>query len=286
MPKPDLPLVARDIRKNIISSLAIAGSGHTAGAMGTADIFAWWYFGGGLRHRSGEPSWEGRDRLILSCGHYAPVLYVTLAMAGYFPLAELSSLRKIGSRLQGHPVKRVELKKMSGLGHEILPGVENTSGPLGQGVSVAVGMALAAKRRGEKHWVWCLGSDGEVQEGQTWEAYISAVKYELGNLIYVIDYNNIQITGEVSKIMPLGNLKKRLEGCGMEVMEIDGHDFEDLEKVKEWAGLHPKTPKAVIMVTTPGKGVGFMENNYRWHGIPPTKEQAFDALEELIRGKK
>ncbi len=286
MPKPDLPSVACDIRKNIIRSLAIAGSGHTAGAMGVADLFAWWFFGGGLRYRANDPNWSGRDRLVLSCGHYTPVLYVSLAMAGYFPLNELSTLRRVGSRLQGHPVRRVEYGKRTILGHEILPGVENTSGPLGQGVSVATGMALTAKRKGEKHLVWCLGSDGEVQEGQPWEAYLSAVKYELGNLIYLIDYNNIQITGEVNKIMPLGNLKKRLEGCGLEVMEIDGHDFNELEKIKVWASLHPKTPKAVILVTVPGKGVSFMEKDYHWHGIPPTKEQAFDALEELIKGKK
>jgi len=284
MPRIDLPIVARDIRKNIIRMLALAGSGHTAGAMGSADLFAYLYFGGEVKVRSNDPMWEGRDRIVLSCGHYAPVLYTSLAMAGFFPLKELSTLRKLGSRLQGHVVRHMEYDGRRKLAHDQLPGVENTGGPLGQGVSVAVGMALAAKLKGEKHRIICIGSDGEMNEGQTWEAYMSASKYKLGRLIFIIDRNKIQISGNTNEVMPLEHIEKKLESFGLRVKEIDGHNFDEISSIFTWSVMYPEQPKAVIMNTVPGKGVSFMENDYLWHGAPPTKDQAIDALVELIGG--
>ncbi len=283
MPRVNLPDVACEVRKNIIRMLALAGSGHTAGPLGSADLFTYLYFGGGLRYRHDDPTWGGRDRLVLSCGHYAPVLYTCLGMAGFFPLEELSTLRKLGSRLQGHVVRHVEYNGRK-LPHDQLPGVENTGGPLGQGVSVAVGMAIAAKMKREKHKIICIGSDGELEEGQTWEAYMTAAKYHLGNLTFIIDRNEIQISGSVKDVMPIEPLEKKLEAFGMRVKEIDGHDFDEIASIISWAEMFPDQPKAVIMKTVPGKGVGFMEGKYQWHGMSPTKDQAIEAFMELGKG--
>jgi len=275
----DLPKIAREVRKNVVRMLALAESGHTAGPLGSADLFAYLYFGGELNVRPNDPYWEGRDRLVLSCGHYAPVLYTSLAMAGFFPLEELSTLRKLGSRLQGHVVRHVVYEKRK-LAHDQLPGVENTGGPLGQGVSVAVGMAIAAKMKKQKHRIICVGSDGELEEGQTWEAYMTAVKYKLGNLIFIIDRNEIQISGNITDVMPIEPVERKLAAFGMRTKEIDGHDFDEIAGIFPWARMFPDQPKAVIMKTTPGKGVkGF--GGFEWHGRAPTKEQALDALIEL-----
>ena len=284
MPRVNLPDVALEVRKNIIKMLAFAGSGHTAGAMGSADLFTYLYFGGEVKVRRDDPTWEDRDRVVLSCGHYAPVLYSCLGMAGFFPLEELSTLRKLGSRLQGHVVRHIEYNGGRKLAHDQLPGVENTGGPLGQGVSIAVGMAIAARMKKQKHRVICVGSDGEMDEGQTWEAYMSAAKYKLGNLIFIIDRNEIQISGNVSDVMPIESVGKKLEAFGLKVKEIDGHNFEEIGSIFPWARMYPDQPKAVIMNTTPGKGVSFMEKNYLWHGIPPNKDQAIEALMELTGG--
>jgi transketolase len=269
---------ARKIRVEIIRMLARAGSGHTAGAMGAADLFATLYFGGLINFKKDEPYWEDRDRVVLSCGHYAPVWYATLALAGFFPIEELTTLRKIGSRLQGHPVRQVEF---AGSNYTQLPGIENTGGPLGQGVSIAVGMALAGKMDKKEWKVVCVESDAEQQEGQTWEAYMSAAKYGLGNLIFVIDRNEIQISGKISETMPIEPLRDKLTAYGLRVIEINGNNSEEIQTAFEQGKLYLDQPKAIIMKTVSGKGVSFMEGDYRWHGKAPSNEEAERALEEL-----
>ena len=269
---------AREIRVEIIKMLAEAESGHTAGPLGTADFFASLYFGGVINFKKDEPYWEDRDRVVLSCGHYAPVMYATLALAGFFPVEELGTLRKLGSRLQGHPVRQIEY---SGSNYKQLSGIENTGGPLGQGVSIAVGMALASQMDKKKWRVVCVCSDAEQQEGQTWEAYQTAAKYHLGNLIFVIDRNEIQISGNLSEVMPIEPLKDKLTAFGLRVFEINGNNSEQILAAFEQAKLFPDQPKAVIMKTIAGKGVGFMEGNYLWHGKAPTSEEAEQALWEL-----
>lgn len=274
----DLMEKAREIRVEIIKMLAEAESGHSAGPLGAADLFASLYFGGVINFKKDEPYWEDRDRVVLSCGHYAPVQYTALALAGFFPIKELASLRKLGSRLQGHPVRHVVY---SGSNDGQLPGIENTGGPLGQGVSVAVGMALAAKMDKKKWKVVCVSSDAEQQEGQTWEAYQTAAKYDLGNLTFVIDRNEIQISGNLHEVMPIEPLRDKLTSFGLRVFEINGNNFEEIFDAFEKAKLFPDQPKAIIMKTTAGKGVSFMEGNFRWHGKAPTKEEAEKALWEL-----
>lgn len=269
---------SREIRVEIIKMLAEAESGHTAGPLGAADLFATLYFGGLINFNKDEPFREERDRVVLSCGHYAPVWYVTLALAGFFPKEELGTLRKLGSRLQGHPVRQIDF---SGSNYKQLPGIENTGGPLGQGVSVAVGMALAAKMDRKKWKVVCVDSDAEQQEGQTWEAYQTAAKYHLGNLTFVIDRNEIQISGNLGEVMPIEPLKDKLASFGLRVIEINGNNHEEIMAAFEQGKLFPDQPKAIIMKTVAGKGVKFMEGDYRWHGKAPTPEEAEQALWEL-----
>ncbi len=259
---------AEYIREDVISMLAEAGSGHSAGPLGMADVMAAFYFHI-LNQRPEEPAWPGRDRLVVSNGHICPVLYATLARAGYFPLEELKTLRKIGSRLQGHPHRGS------------LPGIETTSGPLGSGLSQSIGMALAAKMNGEKHRVYCFLSDGEHQEGNHWEAIMFAGKNRMNNLTAVIDRNNIQIDGFTENVMPLEPLRDKYESFNWHVIDIDGHNVEAIvDAVNEAKAIFEK-PTAIIAHTIPGKGVSFMERNYLWHGIPPNKEEARKALEEL-----
>jgi transketolase len=274
----DLVRKALEIRVEIIKMLTEAESGHTAGPLGAADLFAALYFGGLVNFRKDEPYWEDRDRVVLSCGHYAPVQYVSLALAGFFPIEELKTLRKLGSRLQGHPVREI---RYSGSNDRQLPGVENTGGPLGQGVSIAVGMALAGKMDKKKWKVVCVCSDAEQQEGQTWEAYQTAAKYHLGNLTFVIDRNEIQISGLLHEVMPIEPLREKLKAFGLRVFEINGNNVEEVMIAFEQGKLFPDEPKVIIMNTTPGKGVSFMESNFRWHGKVPTKEEAQRALVEL-----
>jgi transketolase len=274
----DLVGKAREIRVEIIKMLAKAESGHTAGPLGAADLFASLYFGGVIKYKSDDPYWEDRDRVVLSCGHYAPVIYASLALAGFFPMEELKTLRRQGSRLQGHPVRQVEY---SGSNSKQLPGIENTGGPLGQGVSVSVGMALAARMDKKKWKVVCVSSDAEQQEGQTWEAYMTASKYRLGNLTFVIDRNEVQISGNLGEVMPIEPLKDKLTAFGLRVFEIDGNNFEEILSVFEQGKMFPDQPKAIILKTMAGKGVNFMEGNYHWHGKAPTSEEAEKALWEL-----
>ncbi|KKU19126.1 MAG: Transketolase domain protein [Parcubacteria group bacterium GW2011_GWA1_47_11] len=259
---------ANKIRKKIIETLEHAGSGHSAGPLGMADIFTALYFRI-LKHNPRDPHWADRDRVVLSNGHIVPVQYVAMAYAGYFPLSELKTLRQISSRLQGHPHRGS------------LPGIEVTGGPLGNGLGQAAGMALAARMDRKKHRIYCLLSDGEHQEGATWEAAMFIGKEKLSNLTGIIDRNNIQIDGYTENVMPLEPLKEKYEAFGWHVLEVDGHNFEQIISAVNEAKAITYQPTMIIAHTIPGKGVSFMEGKYEWHGKPPTKEQAQVALAEL-----
>ncbi len=269
-----LQIIANDIRQDIIKILVEAGSGHSAGPLGMADVFTALYFQI-LNIDPENPTWKDRDRVVLSNGHICPVWYATLAAAGYFPKEELLTLRKIDSRLQGHPH------------FGSLPGVENTGGPLGQGLSQAAGMALAAGMNHQKHHIYCLMSDGEHDEGQTWEAVLFAGKYKIHNLTAIMDRNNIQIDGMTENIMPLEPVKEKYESFGWHVIEIDGHNFEQIIDACNLAKAIVEKPVMIIAHTIPGKGVDFMEYDYLWHGKPPKPDEAKLALKELrsLRGR-
>lgn len=247
--------------------IAQAGSGHPAGSLGMTDIFTVLYLDI-LDHRPKNPSWNKRDYLLLSNGHICPLLYTALAKTGYFPASKLNNLRKIGSKLQGHPH------------FGSLPGVENSSGPLGQGISQACGLALSLKIDQKDNHVFCVMSDGEQQEGQTWEAYQLAAKYELNNLTAIIDRNFIQIEGPTEKIMPLDSLSNKIVSFGWKVVEMDSHDFNQITDRLQQAKKSNK-PTAIIAHTTPGKGVSFMENKSKWHGKAPNEQQTQLALDQL-----
>ncbi len=261
---------AKDIRRDIIEMLVEAKSGHTAGALGMVDIFTALYFGI-LRHDVKKPHWSERDRLVLSNGHICPVLYATLAEAGYFEKKELMTLRKYGSRLQGHPHR------------EFLPFVENSSGPLGEGLSQAVGMALAERidNPTSQKFFYCLLSDGELEEGSTWEAAMLAGKTKPHNLIAIIDRNNIQIDGHTEDVMPLEPLADKWRAFGWHVLEIDGHNFEEIFAAVGQAKSVFNRPTVIIAHTTPGKGVLEFEGHYEWHGKAPNREEGEMALKEL-----
>lgn len=259
---------AEKIRETIIRMLVEAKSGHTAGPLGMADIFAAFYFHI-LNHDPKHPSWEERDRLVLSNGHIVPVRYAAMAVAGYFPEEECLTLRKFGSRLQGHPERAR------------LPGLETTSGPLGEGLSQASGMAYAARMDGKAHRIYCLMSDGEQEEGNTWEAAMFAGKNRLSNLTAVMDRNNIQIDGMTEEIMPLEPIADKYRAFNWHVLEVNGHDIRAfVAAVEEAKAIHEK-PTIIIAHTIPGKGVPEIEFDYRWHGKPPTKEEGKRFLKEI-----
>lgn len=260
--------MANRIRQDIIKMLLAAGSGHSAGPLGMADIFTAFYFHI-LEHDPKRPNWLDRDRLVLSNGHICPVLYATLARAGYFSPDELSTLRKLGSRLQGHPHRK------------ILPGLETTSGPLGSGLSQSIGMALAARLDEKRYRTYCLTSDGEHQEGNFWEAVMFAGKNRLSNLTVVVDRNNIQIDGNTEDIMPLEPFREKYEAFNWHVIEINGHDFYQIVSAVAEAKVIFEKPTVIIAHTIPGRGVSFMEGDFRWHGKPPTAHEARLALDEL-----
>ena len=265
----ELKKTANDIRKVIIRMLVEAGSGHTAGALGMADVFTLFYFHI-LKHDPKNPTWEERDRVVLSNGHICPVLYATMAHSGYFSIEELKTLRKFGARLQGHPHR------------EYLPYVETSSGPLGAGLSQAVGMALADKMDlKEDRKIYCFMSDGEHDEGNTWEAIMLAGKNKLNNLIAIVDRNNIQIDGNTENIMPLEPLADKWKSFNWHVIEANGHDFKALNEAVEEAHRTYEKPIVIIAHTIPSKGVKEWEGDYKWHGIPPTREQGEMALKEL-----
>lgn len=271
----ELEQKALEIRQSIISMLEHAGSGHSAGPLGLADIFSALYFDI-LKHDPKNPDWGQRDILLLSNGHTVPVRYAAMAHAGYFPKKELLTLRQLGSRLQGHPERTK------------LPGLENTSGPLGCGLSQAAGMALAMRMNKEKHrWVYVVMGDGELDEGNIWEAAMLTGKYKLDNIIGIIDRNNIQIDGMTEEIMPLEDLAAKWEAFGWHVLEVDGNNIEAFIDACALARAISEKPVVIIARTVPGKGVGFMENDYHWHGKPPSHEEARQALHELrtLQGK-
>jgi len=251
---------ANEIRQSIIEMLVEAGSGHTAGPLGMADVFTLLYFEV-LRHRPNDPFWNDRDRLVLSSGHICPVLYATMAHAGYFPLEELLTLRKFGSRLQGHPHR------------EMLPGLETSSGPLGSGLSQAVGMALAERMENQysSKYFYCITGDGELNEGQIWEAMLLAGKEKLHNLIVIVDRNGIQIDGYTKDVMPLEPLREKFESFNFDVQEVDGHNMRALNDAVGKAQAVYGQPSIIIAHTIPAKGVDVFERDFRWHGNPPGK---------------
>ena len=259
---------ANEIRQSIIEMLVEAGSGHTAGPLGMADIFTAFYFHI-LNHDPRNPDWPERDRLILSNGHICPVRYAAMAHAGYLGLEELKTLRKFGTRLQGHPHRLA------------LPGVETTSGPLGSGLGQAAGIAYGARMDKKKFQVYCFMSDGEQEAGNTWEAAMFAGKNKLQNLTALIDRNNIQIDGMTEDIMPLEPLREKYEAFNWHVLEIDGHNFEEIVGAVEEARAIYEKPTVIIAHTIPGKGIKEIEFDYRWHGIPPGKVEAKKFLQEL-----
>lgn len=278
-----LELQANEIRQDIIKMLVEAKSGHSGGPLGMADVFTALYFKV-LNINPEKPEWDERDRFVLSCGHICPVLYATMARRGFFPVEELKTLRKMGSRLQGHPHR------------EALPGLETTSGPLGSGLSQATGMALVGLMDKKPWRVYCVTSDGEHQEGNTWEAIMLAANYKLGNLTVIMDRNNMQIDGHTEDIMSLNPVADKYRAFNWNVIEINGHDFNEILQACEDAKSVYGKPTIIIANTIPGKGVSYMENRYEWHGAPPDGmdisgapakgEQAKEALKQLDEFEK
>ena len=266
----ELEKKANTIRKDIIEMLMEAKSGHSAGPLGMADVFTALYFGNVVKYDYKKPDWEGRDYVILSNAHICPVLYATMAHAEYFPVDELKTLRKLGSRLQGHP-HRLEL-----------PGIETSGGSLGQGLSIACGMAYSFHKLDKKdNWVWALTSDGEHDEGQMWEAAMFAGKNKLFNLTQIMDRNNIQIDGYTEDVMPLEPIKDKYEAFGWHVMDVDGHNIDEIIDACNKSKTIFEKPSLIIAHTIPGKGVDFMEWKYSWHGKTPCDEEAKKAMDCL-----
>jgi len=264
----ELELIATEIRQDVIKMILEAGSGHPAGSLGMADVFTALYFHV-LHHDPKKPDWEGRDRLILSNGHICPVRYAAMAHAGYFPKEELMTLRKFGSRLQGHP-ERLRM-----------PGLESTSGPLGAGLAQGCGLAYAARMDGKKWRTYVVASDGEHGAGLHWEAVMFAGKCGLANLTCIIDRNNIQIDGNTEEVMPLEPLKEKYEAFNWHVIEADGNDIRGIIEAVNAAKTVSDRPTVIITRNIPGRGVNFMEGKYEWHGKAPNAEEAARALDEL-----
>lgn len=269
-----LELKANDIRISLIDMLEDAGSGHTAGPLGMADVFTLFYFHI-LNHNPKDPEWAERDRLVLSNGHITPIRYTTMAHAGYFPLAELKTLRQFGTRLQGHPER------------ERLPGLETTSGPLGSGLSQAAGMAYGARMDSNPIRIYCFMSDGELQAGNIWEAAMFAGRNKLSNLTAVIDRNNIQINGMTEDVMPLEPLADKWRAFNWHVIEVDGHNMRAINDAVDEAKAIYEKPTVIIAHTIPGKGIKSIEFDYKWHGKPPSTEEEKVFLKELrtLKGK-
>lgn len=272
---PELQEIAKEIRRDIIKSLVLAQSGHTGGPLGITDVMTVLFFNEFMKYDATNPSWEHRDRFVLSSGHMAPVLYSVLARAGYFPTEELKTLRKIGSRLQGHPGLDVKL-----------PGIETASGSLGQGVSIAVGMALSDKLIDKnKKLVYSITGDGELQEGTVWEAAMAAGSHHLDNFCWIIDNNDCQIDGRVKDVLSIYPIKEKFEAFNFNVIEIDAHNYDEIIAAFDKFILEHKNssgkPFCIIAKTIMGKGVSFIEDKYQWHGVPPKPEEAKIALEEL-----
>ena len=265
----ELKKISKEIRKDIIRSLAQAGSGHTGASLGLADVFTALYFNI-MNHDSDNPKWEDRDRLILSIGHVAPLLYTTLAYAGYFDKEELMTLRKINSRLQGHPDK-----------NKGVPGIELSAGSLGQGLSVAVGMALSGKLDNKSWRVFSINGDGEMQEGSIWEAAMSAAFYKLDNLTALIDRNHCQIDGKTYKVMEIEPLEDKWKAFGWNVIKCNGNNHSEIINAYGKAINYKGKPSVIIAETLMGKGVKSIEDNYKWHGKVPLKEQVNDFIRQI-----
>ncbi|GAB1429663.1 transketolase [Ignavibacteria bacterium] len=271
----ELAVIAKEIRQDIIKMLAIAKSGHSGGPLSSADIFAVLYFNGCMNYDSQNPAMPGRDRFILSAGHMCPVQYAALANAGFFPKEELATLRQYNTRLQGHPARDMGL-----------PGIETSSGSLGQGISVAVGMAMSDKLLDKNNaCVFALTGDGELQEGSVWEAAMAASNFGLDNFCWIIDNNDCQIDGRLRDVMNVYPIVDKCVSFGFDVVECNGHNFDELAAAfdafkKNHAGNSGK-PTAIIANTKMGRGVSFMEDSYKWHGMPPNSEQAVQALKDL-----
>lgn len=260
--------ICRDVRADIVRMTAEAGSGHPGGSLSSVELLVALYFNI-LKHKPFQPGWPERDRFILSKGHVGPVLYSVMARTGYFPVEELFTFRKLGSRLQGHPNMKV------------LPGLESSSGSLGQGLSIANGLALAARLNGRSYRVYCLMGDGELQEGQVWEAAMTAAHYKLDNVCALVDYNNLQIDGKVEDVKNIAPLGAKWESFNWHVIEIDGHDLSQvLEACGKARNLKGK-PTVIIAHTIKGKGVSFMENAAEWHGKAPNKAELERALRDI-----
>jgi transketolase len=271
----ELNEMSRQLRRDIINMLLISKSGHSGGPLGLADVFTALYFN--LLNIDNEKSyWKERDYLFVSIGHVAPVWYAALARRGYFPLEELKTLRKINSRLQGHPAPL----KTHGV-----PGVEIASGSLGQGLSVAVGASLGLRLDKKENYVYCINGDGELQEGQIWEAVMTAAHHKVDNLTMIIDSNDCQIDGSVHNVMNIIPLADKFKAFNWEVFEIDGNNMEEILETLKQAKKFKGKPSVIIAHTIMGKGVSFMEGDYRWHGVPPNDEQGKIALDELVPTK-
>ena len=266
--KKQLQIAACKVRMGVIESTHAAKCGHPGGSLSAAEMFTYLY-NKELNVDPANPQWEDRDRFVLSKGHTAPGLYAALAHRGFFPVEDLVQLRKVGSYLQGHP------------NMNSVPGVDMSTGSLGQGVSTACGMALAAKYQGKSHRVYTLLGDGETQEGQVWEACMFAAHYKLDNLVVIIDNNGLQIDGDVAKVMSPYPYREKLEGFGFHVEAIDGHDFDQIEAALNTAKTVKGKPTAIVMSTVKGKGISFMENNAGWHGVAPNDAQFEQAMSEL-----
>lgn len=265
----ELQEMSRTVRSDIVTMTHKAGSGHPGGSLSAADLLVGLYFGDVMRVDPENPDWEGRDRFILSKGHVAPVLYSVLARKGYYPVEELWTLRRLGSILQGHPHK------------ESTPGLDCSSGSLGQGLSICNGIAIGLRKRGMENRVYCLLGDGELQEGQVWEAVMTAGQNHLDNVCAIVDYNRVQLDGTLSQIKDMGDLVAKWHDFGWNVIELDGHDMEQILGAYEMARAFKGKPSVLIANTVKGKGVSFMENDCNWHGNAPNAEQLEQALVEI-----
>ncbi len=272
----DFKEIALEIRRDIIKSLVLAKSGHSGGPLGIADLMTVLYFGGVMNYNHLDSYWKSRDRFVLSAGHMAPVLYSVLARAGFYPCKELATLRKYGSRLQGHPGLDMHL-----------PGIETSSGSLGQGISIAVGMAMSDRLIDNNNQnVFCITGDGELQEGACWEAAMAAGNFKLDNLCWIVDNNDCQIDGRVKDVMDIYPIEEKFSSFGFVVINIDGNDFTEIIKAFNQFKTNSLNkigkPTCIIAKTFMGQGVSFMKDKYNWHGNPPNNEQAIQALSELV----
>lgn len=268
----ELKAMSRTVRSDIVKMTNKAGSGHPGGSLSATDLLVGLYFGGILRVDPSNPEWKDRDRFILSKGHVAPVLYSVLARKGFFPLEELNTLRQLGSILQGHPHK------------QSTPGLDCSSGSLGQGLSISNGLAIGFRKQGMDSRVYCLLGDGELQEGQIWEAVMTAAQHKLDNVCAMVDYNRVQLDGDLKDIKDLGDLAAKWHDFGWNVIELDGHDMEQVIDAYKMAMAFKGKPTVLIANTVKGKGVSFMENDCNWHGVAPNAEQLEKALAEINGG--